>query len=317
MECRAVPAVPRIPASYRRLRQFHRLRVGLCENRAMSSLAGHDRDRRGEGPHAQPQQRGFLRRVGGDLRHGLNIELYVTVTLALCIALLSVFGVVDVKVVSATTLAVLALLAVSGLATRHRSEVVERRLEQVAGSLSGEVPADRFLKTRMPALDEDVASAAQIGLVGVTLARTVRDLLPVLDRGLRRGASIRVLVIDGDGPARIEALARSRGANTPDFYRHRLASTIDLLGVLASAAHDESALQLRLLPYVPTFGMCLVDPAETYGRIHVEIYQHQTIEQNPSFSLRADRDNHWYKLFARQFETLWESGQPYRLTVPE
>jgi hypothetical protein len=283
----------------------------------MSSLAGRDRDRRGDAPDAQAQQGGLRGRLGRDLRHGLNIELYVTVTLSLCIALLSVFGVVDVKVVSGTTLAVLALLAVSGLATRHRSEVVERRMEQVAASLSGDVPADRFLKTRMPVLDEDVASAAQIGLVGVTLARTVRDLLPVLDHRLRRGASIRVLIIDADGPARTEALARSRGANTPDFYRRRLASTIDLLGVLASAAPDESALQLRLLSYVPTFGMCLIDPAETYGRIHVEIYQHRTIEQNPSFSLRADRDSHWYQLFARQFETLWESGQRYRLTVPE
>ncbi|MGO9189123.1 MAG: hypothetical protein ACLP8X_11750 [Streptosporangiaceae bacterium] len=241
----------------------------------------------------------------------------MTVTLSLCIALLSVFAIVDIKIVSATTLAVLALLAVSGLATRHQSEEAGRRLDQLAANLSGDVPADRFLKTRMPALDDEIAAAADIRLVGVTLTRTVRDLLPVLDRRLRRGACVRVLVIDGDSPARTEAVARSRGADSPDFYQHRLASTIDLLGVLASATQDESALQLRLLQYVPTFGMCLIDPAETYGRIHVEIYQHETIEQNPSFSLQADRDSHWYQLFARQFETLWDSAQPYRLTVPE
>jgi len=283
----------------------------------MSSLARRDSDQRSEATPAESRPGGLLRQVGNDLRRGHNIELYATVTVSLCIALLTVFGVVDIKVVSGTTLAVLALLAVSGLATRHRSEAVERRLEQLAANLSGDIPADRFLKSRMPVLDEDVASAADIGLIGVTLTRTVRDLLPVLDRRLRRGASIRVLVIDGDGPARTEAVARSRGADAPDFYQHRLASTIDLLGVLASAAQDESALQLRLLPYVPTFGMCLIDPAETYGRIHVEIYQHQSIEQNPSFSLRADRDSHWYQLFARQFETLWASAQPYRLTAPE
>ena len=255
--------------------------------------------------------------MGDDLRHGHNIELYVTVTLSLCIAVLTAFSVVNNAVVSGTILAVLALLAVSGLETRHRSEEAGRQLEQLAASLSGDVPADRFLKARMPALEEDMAAAADIGLVGVTLARTVRDLLPVLDRRLRRGASVRVLVIDKDSPAQTEALARSRGADSPDFYQHRLASTIDLLGVLASVAQDESALQLRLLPYVPTFGMCLIDPAETYGRIHVEVYQHQTIEQNPSFSLRADRDSHWYQLFARQFETLWSSGQPYQLTIPK
>ncbi len=283
----------------------------------MPSLTQRGSDQQNERPPAEVRRAGLLRRVGDDLRRGHNVELYVTVTLSLCIALLSVFAIVDIKIVSATTLAVLALLAVSGLATRHQSEEAGRRLDQLAANLSGDVPADRFLKTRMPALDDEIAAAADIRLVGVTLTRTVRDLLPVLDRRLRRGACVRVLVIDGDSPARTEAVARSRGADSPDFYQHRLASTIDLLGVLASATQDESALQLRLLQYVPTFGMCLIDPAETYGRIHVEIYQHETIEQNPSFSLQADRDSHWYQLFARQFETLWDSAQPYRLTVPE
>jgi len=283
----------------------------------MSSLSERDSDQRSERPPAEVRSAGLLRRVGDDLRRGHNVELYVTVMLALCIALLSVLTVVGSQVVSATTLAVLALLAVSGLATRHQSEEAGCRLEQLAANLSGEVPADRFLKTRMPALDEDVATAADICLVGVTLTRTVRDLLPVLDRRLRKGASIRVLVIDVDSPARAEAVARSRSADSPDFYQNRIRSTIDLLGVLTSAAPDDSALELRVLPYVPTFGMCLVDSAETYGRIHVEIYQHQTIEQNPSFSLRADRDSPWYQLFARQFETLWDSARPYPLTVPK
>jgi hypothetical protein len=145
----------------------------------------------------------------------------------------------------------------------------------------------------------------------------VRDLLPVLDRRLQTGASVRVLVIDPDSPARTEAVARSRSANTPDFYQHRLGSTIDLLRVLASAAPNESALQLRVLPYVPTFGMCLVDVREAHGRIHVEMYQHKTIEQNPSFSLRAGQDGHWYQLFAGQFETLWNSARTFQLAVTE
>jgi len=57
-----------------------------------------------------------------------------------------------------------------------------------------------------------------------------------------------------------------------------------------------AALLLRVLPYVPAFGMCLIHWAEIYGRIHVQVYQHHTIGQNPSFSLRADRDSRWYQL---------------------
>lgn len=259
---------------------------------------------------------GLLRRVGQDFRSGRNIELYLTVALSLIIAILSAFAVVNVRVVGAVTLAVLALLAASGLATRRRSEETKARLDQLADSLSGEVAAARFLRRRMLPLDQDISTAADVRLVGVTLTRTVRDLLPVLDRRLRLSASLRVLVIDVDSPAHAEAAARSLVAESPDFYRHRLASTIDLLRVLAAAAPQEAALQLRVLPYVPTFGMCLIDPDQAHGRIHVEIYQHRTIAPEPVFSLHADRDNPWYQLFLQQFEILWESGRLVQLIPP-
>jgi hypothetical protein len=283
----------------------------------MAPLSQRDGGRHGERLPEEAPRSGIIRRVRDDLRGGRNVELYLTVTLSLCIAILSVFDVVNIKVVGAATLAVLALLAASGVASRHQAGEIRGRLDQLTADISGDVPADRFLKPRMPALDDEMAAATEIGLVGVTLTRTVRDLLPTLDRRLRKGASIRVVVIDPEGSARADAVARSRGADKRDFYQPRLDSTIDLLRVLASAAPDESALELRVLPYVPTFGMCLVDPGEAHGRIHVEMYQHQTIEKNPSFSLRADRDNPWYQLFARQFETLWDGARPFQLIVTE
>src|SRR5678815_16520 len=54
----------------------------------------------------------------------------------------------------------------------------------------------------------------------------------------------------------------------------------------------------------------LVSP---HGHMYVEVYQHGALEANPSFALRADRDGRWYRLFADQFETLWESGRPVSL----
>jgi hypothetical protein len=283
----------------------------------MSSDSSGGSNQQSDRPSAVTRRAGILHRVADDLRRGHNVELYLTVTLSLCVAALGVFSVVNINVIGAATLAVLALLAASGLETRHQSAEIGKRLERLEVEVNGDVPADRFLTTRRPSLEVDVAAAADIRLVGVTLSRTVRDLLPVLDRRLRKGASIRVLVIDGDGPARAEAVTRARGAGSSDFYQHRLAATTDLLRVLAAAAPTESALQLRVLPYVPTFGMCLIDPAEAHGRIYVEIYQHRTLEHCPKFSLRADRDGPWYQHFARQFETLWDSASPHRLSIPE
>jgi len=257
----------------------------------------------------------LLRLLKGDLRHGRNLDLYILVGIAVVVATLGVVSVVDSRILAAATLAVLAMMATSTLASRHQVDGVRTMLVHMAANEAGNVPAERFLSQRHAGLDAEVATATHIGLVGVTLTRTVRDLLPVLDRRLQAGARVRVLLIDLESQAHQEAVARSKKADAPDFYRHRVSSTVDLLRVLASTAADQSALQLRVLPFVPTFGMCLIDPGERHGRVHVEVYQHRTLEPNPSFSIHADRDGRWYDLFSSQFDTLWDSARTFSLTA--
>jgi hypothetical protein len=261
----------------------------------------------------QAARPGLWRQIGADLRRGRSIELYITVAVAITIAALGVAGAVNSGVIGAATLAVLALLATSGLASRHQSDEMNTKLDRIEEADAGQVAAQRFFLARYPAMDAEVATASQIGLVGVSLTRTVRDLLPTLDRRLKVGASVRVMLIDIDSSAQHEVVFRSKEAHAPDFYRHRVSATIDLLRVLASSAKTEGALELRVLPFVPTFGMCLIDAPQEHGRMYVEVYQHRTLEANPSFALRADRDGRWYRLFADQFETLWESGRPVSL----
>jgi len=238
----------------------------------------------------------------------------VTVAVALSVAVLGILNVANANVVAAATLAVLALLATSRLGDRHQSRTLSQQLDRLFEAETGPVSAERFLSTGHASLAQDMASATEIWLVGVTLTRTIRDSLPVLDRRLQAGASIRVLLLDVESPAETEAVARSKKAHAPDFYRHRTSSSIDLLRVLADSARSEADLQLRLLPFVPTFGMCLLDASEDHGQIHIEMYQHRTLEANPSFSLQAGRDGRWYRLFADQFDTLWDSARPHPLT---
>lgn len=258
-----------------------------------------------------------LRRLGTDLRHGRNLELYATVSVALAIAVLGVLNVVSTTAITAATLAVLALLAYSALLTRHQVDEVHEALDRLASSTTGEVPADRFLSPDHPALGGQVATATDIGLMGVTLTRTVRDLLSTLEQRLRAGATVRVMLIDVESNAGAEATARSKTAQNADFYRNRLAPTIDLLRVVAQSAPRPDALRLRLLPFVPTFGLCLIDPTQPHGRMYVEMYQHRTHRENPSFTLTARRDARWYGLFAEQFETLWDAGRELPLNAAE
>jgi hypothetical protein len=128
------------------------------------------------------QSPGTLARFGTDLRHGRNLDLYVTIAVALAVAVLGVSGFVDTEVVGAATLAVLAVLATSGLTGRHHIEEVRTAVDRLVASEAGDIPAEKFLAPRHADLDSEVASAIDIRLVGVTLTRTVRDLLPGCSR---------------------------------------------------------------------------------------------------------------------------------------
>jgi len=89
---------------------------------------------------------------------------------------------------------------------------------------------------------------------------------------------------------------------------------MDILAGLGAMPGMTGRIEVRLLPYVPAFGMYLIDPTLPDGRAYVELYQHRSLEPNPCFSLRPDRDGRWYPFFVKQFDTLWDSARPVQLT---
>ena len=67
----------------------------------------------------------FLIRVLNDIRSGQNLDIYVTAFLSLTVACLSIFGIVNSNIVSATLLAVLALLLGSFLTARQQNNAMQ------------------------------------------------------------------------------------------------------------------------------------------------------------------------------------------------
>jgi hypothetical protein len=246
---------------------------------------------------------------------GHNLEIYLTAALSLVLGLLGIFDLVDTRVVTAATLGTLALLAISNLGSRHQIDELRTSVRSLAATVGdtmrADVAADRYLAVKAPPLDDELRAADDIGLVGVTLSRTVRELAGTLERRLRAGATLRVVVIDPDSAAPLDAVARTLGITSPDLYRPRIAATIEILNHLASRSGGAGRIEVRLLPFVPAFGMYLIDPREWDGRVFVELYQHRSLEPNPCFALRSERDRHWYTFFVNQFDVLWDSARPY------
>ncbi|MFE2963716.1 hypothetical protein ACFXKC_08505 [Streptomyces sp. NPDC059340] len=211
----------------------------------------------------------FLRRVRDDLSSGENLEIYVTALLSLTLAALGALDVAGGKVLAAATLATLALLAGGLLGSRRQ---VAELAAEVRARAAGGISAEDFFSGDKPELVQQIRGARDISIVGVTLARTLRNSIDELECRAVAGSVIRIALIDPAGTAPAEAARRSTVPHRPEVYQNRLRTSIDLLRELFDS--------------------------------------HSSASGDAVFTLRADRDGHWYQHFQAEFDRVWEYGRP-------
>jgi hypothetical protein len=249
----------------------------------------------------------ILSRIRAELSTGENLELYITVLLALTLAVLGIFDVVGDKTLVAATLATLGLLAIGTLASRRR---VEDLSELVRAQGAGGVSAEDFFTKDKPGLREQVRLARDVRILGVTLSRTIRNVIDELQHCVRDGAVVKVALIDPRTGAPAEAAARSTISGQPGVFENRLRPTIDLLVELARTPGATGRVEVRFLPFVPAFGVVQLDAQRANGRIYVDVYSHKSAGGDAVFSLLPHRDGEWYPHFEAEFERVWEAGRP-------
>lgn len=249
----------------------------------------------------------LMRRALAELATGENLELYATVLLALALTVLGAFDVVSDKALAAATLATLALLATGTLVSRRR---VEDLSELVRARQVSEISAEAFFTKDKPALREQVRTARDTKILGVTLSRTIRNLIDELQQGVSAGAVIKVALIDLKTDAPAQAAARSTISHQPGVFDNRLRPTIDLLIELARTPGAANRVEVRFLPFVPAFGLVLLDSQRANGRIYVDLYSHRSAGGDAVFTLTPHRDGQWYSHFEDEFERVWQVGRP-------
>lgn len=177
----------------------------------------------------------------------------------------------------------------------------------------GRVPATSFLSPRRYLPEHILADAKVICMSGFTLSMTTREYLHALELSLMAGGDIRIIILEATDALLDQCAKRSGGQTTPMHWRKRLESTESLLEVIAKTPEATGKLSLGHLPYIPSFGIIMVDPDTDHGVIFVELYHHRSWGEQPGFELRADRDGHWYRFFREQFDLMWESSRIEKL----
>jgi hypothetical protein len=242
-----------------------------------------------------------------------QLDLVLTIAVAVVVGTLGALDLVGPAVTGGATLTTLGLLAMSSLKGRSAVHSLTRTVSELGARVGDQVSADGVLSPSRPGADLDLHRASDIRISGVTLARTVRNQYAVLHERLRAGASVRIALIAPRAETVAEAARRSTLPGCPEIFEHRLQPTLDLLDDLAArAAAGPGQFQVRLLDFVPAFGMVAVDADTVGGQLRVDIYSHRSGVPEPTLPLYADRDVRWFRHFTDEFEQLWAAGRPYR-----
>jgi hypothetical protein len=229
------------------------------------------------------------------------------------------FTAADIIDLATWILAVLGLIAVSGLWDRNRrlrriEQTVTESRDLVWRRMSAPACASDFLLAQRELSDDTFASANTILLSGFTLMRTSREYMHVLGQRLVAGAHIRFIIVDPALDALHDEIAlRSVLSGPAEHWRKRLQTVETVIDTIAQTRDSSGTLEIGYLPYIPSFGLVIVDPDQPHAVCYVELYHHRSVEAHPAFVVRKTSDPLWYDYFSRQYEALWESCRVERL----
>jgi hypothetical protein len=221
-------------------------------------------------------------------------------------------AITDFSELATWVLAVLGLIAVSGLWERNRKlsrieNYAKEGRDLVLRRLSGKARASDFFLSDKPTSDKTFSSADVIYVSGMTLTRTTRDYMYVWGQRLVAGATIRIMILELDNDLMEELIRRSSGDTTVDYWKNKLQTVQSLVSYIAKTPGSTGKIELGYLPYIPSYGFVFVDPAKQNAHCVVEIYHHESAKPNPTFALSRTEDSEWFQFFKEQFETMWES----------
>jgi hypothetical protein len=240
-----------------------------------------------------------IKLIWNDIKHGENIDLFATVLLAFGLAIVSLFGVSTSTWVPSLTLAVLGLLAISNLVNRYRIDVMLKKSSETTETLF----LEEFSSEQQTS---DFDNASELWLVGIALTQTMRKQHSRIERLLKKGTKIKVLLVHPKGPALKIAVARSYRHTTEKQTRNEILDTITTLCDLRRVAPKN--LEIRTIENPLGHAIFAINPTTASGVLYIA---HFTFKMpgtsRPKYVLRA-KDSKWYDFYRDELCTLWENG---------
>lgn len=246
----------------------------------------------------------FFQRIWSEIKKGENFDLYLTVVASLILVLLNLIG-IGQSMTAPLTLAVLALLAISLLGSRHQNEDLVARLSQTAETL--------FVEEFPSSLKNDFESAKELWLVGIALTTPINAYYSIMEEKLRKGHTIKVLMLHPESQAVEMSEARAYVKGNVERARGEIQHSLQDFCELRQIAPEK--MKIRTVSFLLGHGIVAADPETPQGALYISNYPFKTKGGSlPRFVLRP-KDGRWYELYRQELKNLWESGEEWKAKV--
>ena len=235
-----------------------------------------------------------------DIKRGENLDLYVTIFVAVSLVVFNVVGNVSQPLIDSLTLTILALLATVLLGNRHRLEAIHRSL-----TMAGR----RLLLTQFPPeFKADIGRATELWLIGTHLDDILTEYYSMFEKKLEGKSSIRALVLSPDGNACKMSAMRFSGQVNVERERALVQSTLARLRKLQEGAPGK--LEVRIMDYLFSYEMILINPGKADGTIYLKWYNFHVLggPSKPKLVYRPE-DEEWYEFFHSEARNFWERAK--------
>lgn len=198
---------------------------------------------------------------------------------------------------------------------------LSEKVSQLIYKLSNPSASDFFRNPPDVAeLQQYIQFAKRVDLLGVTLTVTLNRNFSALRHKLLDGTDIRIIIIYPNVQT-LKAAAERSESGSVDYYRRRLEASLNDIEYLYTNWQDYKrttpekigTLEVRLLPYTPSFGILNFTSANNDAIAIVEMYpHHKGYDLPPNFYLSKEKDPDWYNYFTIQFEEMWKRTSPWQ-----
>ncbi len=267
--------------------------------------------------------RDLLNKLKRDFSNRENLDIYVTILASFVVAGLGLAGIVEVSIILAALLGIMAIVSMSLLINRDSQERIQLALRENESGIQEALEriephclSERFFRKDYPSLNIRplIRKAHSAFFWGFAFTSIIPSLRDDFERGILNGLQLKFLFIKPGSEAAEMAVSGSEKQDKSDFD-HAVRGNLRILTNISRRLQKnsvEEGLELKVNNYLPPFSLIAIDPELPGGKMFVRIASYRMNRTEvPWFELDREVDRTWFKVFLTQFNSIWKESEEW------